>query len=290
MTVAIRSRWAGDVRQIIATVVSAFRRSDHEGREELQIVTRTWNCHAVPPGLELVAVSGDDEVVAHVVAAAGLLYGSSKGPQVVLGVALLSVRPEFQRRGIGSSLTTELLHRASTGGWPLAVVLGDPAYYERFGFEPAATLDISYGPVGAGHRHFMVHRLRPEVAAVGGEFSYCWELYPDGRDTYTGGDDLPPYVSAPVRLMCEHGVEVPLFPQPAFIESLVPPELLVRLKSWQEDFERSSHWDQGWASVEARDRWARTGREIEPVLRSALAGKAEVADLWPLRSEGSQEP
>lgn len=273
----------------MSRLVDRAQAEARRGREEVQIVTRTWNCHAVPPGLELVAVVGGEEVVGHVMAAAGLLDEPSGEHQVVLGVAPLSVRPGVQRRGIGTALMTELVSRASAGGWPLAVVLGDPRYYRRFGFEPAPTLGISYRPVGPVDPYFMVRKLQPDAVSVGGEFSYCWELYPRGRDRYEG-EVLPPYLSARVRLMCDYGAEVPLFPQSEFIESLVPAVILVRLKAWQEDFDRNFHWERGWKSTEARDRWARTAREIESELKNAFAGKAElVTDLWPLRREGTGE-
>ena len=43
--------------------------------------------------------------------------------------------------------------------WPLLVLLGDPAYYGRFGFEPAGPLGLSYLPVGADNPHFQARRL-----------------------------------------------------------------------------------------------------------------------------------
>jgi putative acetyltransferase len=96
--------------------------------------------------------------------------------QPALGVAPLSVAPGHQRRGVGSALVMELLRRVGAAGWGFVLLLGDPAYYSRFGFEPAATLGISYRPAGAGNPHFMVRRLTPLADDTGGEFRYCWEI------------------------------------------------------------------------------------------------------------------
>ena len=55
------------------------------------------------------------------------------------------------------------------------MLLGDPAYYGRFGFEPAGPLGLSYPPVGAGNPHFQARQLPGYAEALRGEFSYCWE-------------------------------------------------------------------------------------------------------------------
>jgi putative acetyltransferase len=71
---------------------------------------------------------------------------------------------------------TELLRRAEDLGWPLVVLLGSPAYYERFGFEPSGPLGIVYLPVGAGNPHFQVRKLTGYDDSLRGEFTYCWEV------------------------------------------------------------------------------------------------------------------
>ncbi len=55
------------------------------------------------------------------------------------------------------------------------MLLGDPAYYDRVGFEPAGALGLTYAPVGAGNPNFQARRLTGYTAALRGEFSYCWE-------------------------------------------------------------------------------------------------------------------
>jgi predicted N-acetyltransferase YhbS len=46
--------------------------------------------------------------------------------------------PACQRRGIGARLVESGLREAATQDWDLIFVLGEPGYYLRFGFEPAA--------------------------------------------------------------------------------------------------------------------------------------------------------
>jgi putative acetyltransferase len=103
-------------------------------------------------------------------AAPGLL-----GRSEVLGVAPLSVAPERQGEGIGGALMDSLIDRAAAQSRPLLVLLGDPSYYERFGFEAAWPLGITYAPAGRHSPNFMARRLAAYDRSLRGEFHYCWE-------------------------------------------------------------------------------------------------------------------
>jgi putative acetyltransferase len=56
-------------------------------------------------------------------------------------LAPLAVLPERQRRGIGAALVRHGLHRCQEHGVAAVIVLGDPAYYGRFGF----TVEAAHG-------------------------------------------------------------------------------------------------------------------------------------------------
>jgi putative acetyltransferase len=86
---------------------------------------------------------------------------STAGPG--LGLGPLSVLPEFRRRGIGARLVTDGMGAAAAAAATFVVVLGDPAYYGRFGFAPAARwgLTDAYG----GGDAFQAIELRPGALA-----------------------------------------------------------------------------------------------------------------------------
>ena len=142
-------------RDAILTVVrQAFSRDGRDGQEEVDIVVNTWRLEATLAGLELVAVDGSS-VIGHVLAARGDLGGRE-----VVAVAPLAVSPSHQGHGVGNALMTELLRRAEVAGHPLVALLGNPAYYGRFGFEPSGPLNILYLPVGSGNPHFWCVAVR----------------------------------------------------------------------------------------------------------------------------------
>jgi putative acetyltransferase len=60
-------------------------------------------------------------------------------------LAPVAVHPSFQRRGIGSELIKTTLSMPPISASPV-FVLGDPAYYERFSFEPVTTAVCPYNP------------------------------------------------------------------------------------------------------------------------------------------------
>lgn len=63
----------------------------------------------------------------------------SAASAVLLGP--LAVAPASQRRGVGSALVRTGLRQLEHMGVGLVFVLGDPAYYERFGFRRESTVE-----------------------------------------------------------------------------------------------------------------------------------------------------
>ncbi len=85
----------------------------------------------------LALTAEDDPPVGHIVFSRLTLPES---PSVrACALAPLAVSPSHQRQGIGSALVREGLRRLAESGTDLVVVLGEPAYYGRFGFTPAMT-------------------------------------------------------------------------------------------------------------------------------------------------------
>jgi putative acetyltransferase len=172
VTIEIRPAQPGDRAAILAVVDESFSDESRDAGEELDIVRQTWARRSGQQRIELVAVV-DGAVVGHVLAATGELDGLA-----VAGVAPLCVLPARQRSGVGTALMGALFTEASRRGWPVLLLLGDPAYYGRFGFAPAAALGIHYAPAGRDSPHFLVHHVGGDAGAAlpRGEYRYCWEL------------------------------------------------------------------------------------------------------------------
>ena len=95
------------------------------------------------------------EIVGHV-ALSSVSAGASPGG---LGLAPLAVASGCRRRGVGDALVRGGLDASRRAGCAFVVVLGEPAYYERFGFTVASGWGL-VDEYGAGPA-FQVLELRP---------------------------------------------------------------------------------------------------------------------------------
>jgi putative acetyltransferase len=116
--------------------------------------------------LSLVAVDGDD-VVGHGIATRGWVEPVGAP---ALGLGPIGVRPDRQGRGVGTVLVHALLAVAEAAGERLVALLGDPAYYRRFGFVVATELGID-PPDPAWGVHFQARLLADP--APHGTFRYA---------------------------------------------------------------------------------------------------------------------
>lgn len=111
--------------------ILAVEREAFGEEEEAALVADLTAGEAFDPELSLVAEK-DERIIGHV-----LFTRARAGSVDAALLAPLAVAPEWQGRGVGSALAREGLKRAATLGYGIALVLGHPTYYPRFGFEPA---------------------------------------------------------------------------------------------------------------------------------------------------------
>jgi len=89
--------------------------------------------------ISLVAVDGE-EVIGHILFSP-VSIGDATAVRA-LGLAPMSVLPQHQNAGIGSSLVRAGLEECSKLGYECVVVLGHATYYPRFGFIPASRFGL----------------------------------------------------------------------------------------------------------------------------------------------------
>jgi putative acetyltransferase len=171
--VMIRREFPDDVEAIRAVTAAAFRGVQYSAAPvesggdpgEATLVSWLRDDAGWLPELSLVAVE-DDVVVGHVVATRAHV-----DTQPVLGLGPLSVVPHRQRAGIGLALMHAILGAADALDEPLVGLLGNPAYYGRFGFVPAQSIGVA-APDSSWGDNFQARTLT-RYAGLTGRFYYA---------------------------------------------------------------------------------------------------------------------
>ena len=155
MEFTIRAEESTDIEQVREIVGTAF---PTEAESKLVDALRA-NGKAI---ISLVAVSGD-EVLGHI-----LFSGVSTtppDPAKGIGLAPVAVRPDVQALGIGSRLIHEGLRLCKEFHFDCCVVLGDPNYYQRFGFQKASKFGMR-NEYGVDHEFMVIHFTDRNVAGM----------------------------------------------------------------------------------------------------------------------------
>ena len=120
----LRPEAAGDVEAIAALTTSAFAGNPHASGTEADIIARLRASGAL--AVSLVAEAGGS-LVGHVA------FSPTNHPGW-FALGPISVAPGVQKRGIGTELigagVADLRMKGASG----CILMGDPAYYGRFGF------------------------------------------------------------------------------------------------------------------------------------------------------------
>lgn len=157
MTYTIRDEQEQDFAPISALLQKAFENHPYSINNEYLIVMALREANA----LTLSCVALDDQqghVVGHIAFSPALLDGTFDG-WYTLGP--LAVLPEYQRKGIGQTLIRHGLERLQKLGANGCILVGDPGYYTRFGFNSYPQLAVE----GIPAENLMAYSLTRKVPA-----------------------------------------------------------------------------------------------------------------------------
>jgi len=157
MPIQLRHEIPEDIAAIEAVTIAAFADAPHTSHTE-QFIVRALRA-ADELALSIVAEE-HGQVVGHVALSPGAItddHGQSAPGWYGLGP--ISVLPQRQGHGIGSRLMEQALAELRAMQAAGCVLLGDPAYYARFGFQAHAGLQLPGVPPG----YFMALALHGPV-------------------------------------------------------------------------------------------------------------------------------
>ncbi|MFB9221988.1 GNAT family N-acetyltransferase [Paracoccus cavernae] len=161
----LRREIPADIREIRTLTDAAFADAPHSSGTEGAIIDALRAEQQL--ALSLVAVDAG-RLVGHIAFSPVTISDGAAG---WYGLGPMAVRPGDQGRGIGSALVTEGLRHLVRIGAHGCVVLGDPAFYGKFGFAPVPALRFD----GAPAEYFMARSFVPSLPE--GEVCYHKAFY-----------------------------------------------------------------------------------------------------------------
>lgn len=162
----LRPENPADIAAIRAIITAAFETAPYSDGTEGAIVDKLRAENAL--SVSLVA-ENEHGMVGHIAFSPVRIDGRAAG---WYGLGPIAVRPDQQGKGIGTRLVEAGLEQIIRLGARGCVVLGDPAYYARFGFESDASLSLPDVPAA------YFQRLRFDEDAQHGTVSYHAAFYP----------------------------------------------------------------------------------------------------------------
>lgn len=119
----------------------AFQTAKVSSGDEQNFVDRLRASGNYIPELALVA-EDEGKLVGHIMLT-NTFIETATGPFPLLLLAPVAVILERRKQGIAAKLIEESFRRAKTQGHKATILVGDPAFYGRFGFKPAVEFGIT---------------------------------------------------------------------------------------------------------------------------------------------------
>jgi putative acetyltransferase len=162
----LRRALPDDRPAIFAVHTAAFGHADGGDVAEASLVDELYDDGSVLPELSIVAMA-DKDVVGHVVCSRASVEG-----QPAVGLGPIGVLPDHQHRRVGQALMHGVIAAADALNEQAVILLGDPAYYRRFGFVLATTVGL-LPPDPAWAEHLQVRLLGAWDGSLRGTFRYA---------------------------------------------------------------------------------------------------------------------
>lgn len=136
----IRKETEADFSNIYNLVKLAFETAAVSNGKEQDFVTKLRNSDNYIPELALVAEE-DNNLVGHIMLTKTFISNDDNKMETLL-LAPIAVALEYRNKGIGSRLVKEAFEAAVKMGYKSVVLVGNPAYYNRFGFKSSVMFNI----------------------------------------------------------------------------------------------------------------------------------------------------
>lgn len=171
LKLTIRPESADEFAVIHHLVETAFQTAYYSEGDEQDFVSRRRNAEEYIQDLALVLLNAD-RIIGHIMLTHTWVDNATRRQPVLL-LAAVCIDSAYRNQGIGTLLVKEALQHAKHLGHVAVILVGDPAFYGRFGFRPA----IEFGIVN--------------TSQIEDQYVLALELIPQALQTVAGSVRLP---------------------------------------------------------------------------------------------------
>lgn len=136
MEIRVREERSTDFKAVFDLIEEAFRTEQFSDHREQFLVERLRGSTSFIPELSIVAEI-DNKIVGHILLTKLKIKNGETQFDLSLGLAPVSVLPEYQGQGVGGVLIKQAHRVATELGYRSIVLLGHETYYPRFGYKQA---------------------------------------------------------------------------------------------------------------------------------------------------------
>lgn len=154
----IRQITAADYSTIYHLIRTAFETAAHRDGDEQDFAVNLRNGENYIPELDLVAEM-DGKLIGHIMFTKTYVAKPDGSRYDTLMVAPLATLLECRSMGVGTALMNEGFRIAQMMGYQSAFLIGDPDYYQRFGYKFTHLYGINHKTMPA--EYLMVKELLP---------------------------------------------------------------------------------------------------------------------------------
>lgn len=148
-----------DFAASLTLITTAFATAPHTDGNEANLVAALRQSANYQADYDVGAFTDDGTLIGHALLSKATVQTATQAWPIFV-LAPLAVLPAYQNQGVGGALITYLEMQAGEDARRAISILGDPAYYGRFGYQPAANFNVQ-APFEVESKYFL---LRPIVA------------------------------------------------------------------------------------------------------------------------------
>lgn len=175
MQIAVRLETENDYQKVEHLTREAFWDVYQPGCSEHLVAHNLRNHKDFIPELDLVAVveeADETKIVGNIMYSKGVIVDRKNQRHPFITCGPISVLPDYQRMGVGKLLLEFSLQKAKELGHQVVFLIGNPQYYQRFGFQAAENFSVTNSD-GTNFPAFMLLELvTGSLTGISGRYIY----------------------------------------------------------------------------------------------------------------------